>query len=224
MNARPSPAQQQLRALVLERRDVQAEEDEVLRKIRAGEKVDHYETIRQHKDGTRLAISLTVSPIRDDRGVIIGASKIARDITERARLQAQLREHTTNTEKLGDVGAVVASTLDREAIIQKVTDTATELTRAEFGAFFYNVRDPKNGEALLYLAGAYAASGRAREAVPFFERALAAGSKSTMAWNGLGLTRLELGDRRGAAAAFRESLRLEPNQPEVARTLEEIGR
>jgi tetratricopeptide (TPR) repeat protein len=85
-------------------------------------------------------------------------------------------------------------------------------------------RDPKNGEALLYLAGAYAASGRAREAVPFFERALAAGSKSTMAWNGLGLTRLELGDRRGAAAAFRESLRLEPNQPEVARTLEEIGR
>jgi len=45
-----------------------------------------------------------------------------------------------------------------------------------------------------------------------------------MAWNGLGLTRLELGDRSGAAAAFRESLRLEPDQPEVARTLRELGR
>ncbi len=85
-------------------------------------------------------------------------------------------------------------------------------------------RDPKSGEALLYLAGAYAASGRAREAAPYFERALAAGPKTAMAWNGLGLTRLELGDRVGAAAALRESLRLEPDQPEVARTLREIGR
>ena len=48
-----------------------------------GEKVDHYETIRQRKDGTRLAISLTVSPLRNEFGEIIGASKMARDITER---------------------------------------------------------------------------------------------------------------------------------------------
>jgi cytochrome c-type biogenesis protein CcmH/NrfG len=60
--------------------------------------------------------------------------------------------------------------------------------------------------------------------VPYFERSLAAGPRTAMALNGLGLTRLELGDTAGAATAFRESLRIDPNQPEVARTLREIGR
>src|SRR4051812_11572042 len=121
--------------------DLQQEEDTVLSKIRAGEVVDHYETIRRRKDGTTLSISLTVSPIRNERGEVVGASKIARDVTERARLEEAAREQAAITRKLGEVGAVVASTLERDAIIQKVTDTATELTHAEFGAFFYNVRD-----------------------------------------------------------------------------------
>jgi arylsulfatase A-like enzyme/Tfp pilus assembly protein PilF len=85
-------------------------------------------------------------------------------------------------------------------------------------------REPRNAEALLYLAGALAASGRHPEAVPFFERALAAGPRSSMALNGLGLTRLAMGDRRGAAESFRESLRLDPHQPDVARTLSDLGR
>ena len=79
--------------------DLQSEEDLVLSKIRAGEKVDHYETVRQRKDGTRLNVSLTVSPIRDASGAIVGASKIARDVTERvtmereyARLYAEAQE------------------------------------------------------------------------------------------------------------------------------------
>ena len=84
-------------------------------------------------------------------------------------------------------------------------------------------REAANGEALLYLAGALAASGRHAEAVPFFERALAAGPRTAMALTGLGLTRLELGDRAGASAALRESLRLDPAQPEVARTLRALG-
>ena len=84
-------------------------------------------------------------------------------------------------------------------------------------------REPGNGEALLYLAGALAASGRSAEALPFFERALAAGQRSSMALNGLALTRLALGDRTGAAAAFRESLKIDPRQPDVARTLKEIS-
>ncbi len=83
-------------------------------------------------------------------------------------------------------------------------------------------REPGNGEALLYLAGALAASGRSAEALPFFERALAAGQRSSMALNGLALTRLALGDRTGAAAAFRESLKIDPRQPDVARTLKEL--
>jgi tetratricopeptide (TPR) repeat protein len=83
-------------------------------------------------------------------------------------------------------------------------------------------REPANGEALLYLAGALSSTGHPAEAVPLFERALAAGPRSTMILNGLGLTRLALGDRRGAASALSESLRLDPQQPDVARTLAEI--
>ena len=56
------------------------EEPKILERIRRGERVDHYETIRRRKDGALLHISLTVSPIRDEQGVVVGASKIARDV------------------------------------------------------------------------------------------------------------------------------------------------
>jgi PAS domain S-box-containing protein len=66
-----------------------SEEDDVLRRVRAGDPVDHFETIRQRKDGGRVPISLTVSPIRDLDGEVIGASKIARDISDRVLLQGE---------------------------------------------------------------------------------------------------------------------------------------
>ena len=72
--------------------DRQAEEDEVLARIRRGERVDHFETIRKRKDGTLFPVSLTVSPILDGNGRVIGASKIARDISERKRLEERLFE------------------------------------------------------------------------------------------------------------------------------------
>ena len=62
----------------------------ILERIRRGEKVDRYETVRRRKDGSLVQIALTVSPIRDESGRIIGASKIARDITEQKRLHAAL--------------------------------------------------------------------------------------------------------------------------------------
>jgi len=68
-------------------RDRHDEEREIIGRIRRGEHVDHYETVRQCKDGSLLDISLTVSPLKDAAGKIIGASKIARDITERRRAQ-----------------------------------------------------------------------------------------------------------------------------------------
>jgi PAS domain S-box-containing protein len=68
------------------------EEPEILARIRRGESVEHYETVRRRKDGTLLDISLTVSPLRDETGRIIGASKVARDITARIRLAKQTRE------------------------------------------------------------------------------------------------------------------------------------
>ncbi len=63
------------------------EEPAILERIRRGERTEHYETVRQRKDGSLVDISLTVSPIRTPEGVILGASKIARDITERKRAQ-----------------------------------------------------------------------------------------------------------------------------------------
>src|SRR5688572_12533466 len=151
--------------------ELQDEEDVVIAKIRAGEKIDHYETVRRRKDGSRLTISLTVSPLRDATGEIVGASKIARDISERSRLIALARDEALNTEKLGDVGAVVASTLDRETFVQKVTDIATELTHAEFGAFFYNVTEPDSGDAYML----YTVSGAPREAFADFPNPRATG-------------------------------------------------
>jgi PAS domain S-box-containing protein len=136
---------QSIRMIIPE--DRQSEEDFVLSQIRAGQAVSHYETIRQRKDGTAVPISLTVSPIYDDRGVVVGASKIARDITERSRLLAAQQEQAETTRKLSEAGVIVAASLDRSAIVQKVTDVATALTNAEFGAFFHRVVDPQSGES-----------------------------------------------------------------------------
>ena len=67
--------------------DRQDEEPGILARLRRGERIDHYETVRQRKDGTPVDVSLTVSPMKDDSGKVIGASKIARDITDRKRAQ-----------------------------------------------------------------------------------------------------------------------------------------
>lgn len=68
------------------------EEPDILRRIRRGERIEHYETVRRRKDGTLFDISLSVSPLVDDDGKVVGASKIARDITERKRIEQELRE------------------------------------------------------------------------------------------------------------------------------------
>lgn len=78
------------------------EEPAILKRLRSGERIDHYETVRRRKDGTLLDISLTVSPIRDGSGRIIGASKIARDITERKRAEAALVKSAEEFRQLAD--------------------------------------------------------------------------------------------------------------------------
>jgi PAS domain S-box-containing protein len=66
------------------------EEPEILERIRRGQRVDHYETVRQRKYGSLINVSLTVSPVKNAQGKIIGASKIARDISDRKRSEAQI--------------------------------------------------------------------------------------------------------------------------------------
>ena len=68
------------------------EEAVILERIRRGERIEHFETVRRRKDGTLLDISLSVSPIIDAHGNVTGASKIARDISERKQAEADLRE------------------------------------------------------------------------------------------------------------------------------------
>jgi PAS domain S-box-containing protein len=68
----------------------QGEEQTILGRIGRGDRIDHYETIRRRKDGNLINVSLTISPVRDAEGNVVAASKIARDITERKRSEAQL--------------------------------------------------------------------------------------------------------------------------------------
>jgi PAS domain S-box-containing protein len=78
--------------LTLIPRDRRDEETEILRRIRRGELIDHYQTVRRRKDGQLLDVSLTISPIKDFNGKIVGVSKIARDITEQKTVDRRLAE------------------------------------------------------------------------------------------------------------------------------------
>jgi PAS domain S-box-containing protein len=104
------------------------EEPNILRRIRNGERIDHYETVRRHKDGSLIDISLGVSPIRDASGNIIGASKIARDISDRRRAQEQqqllLREMNHRIKNLFALAGSVVTLSARSA------DTVAELESA----------------------------------------------------------------------------------------------
>ncbi|HUO91307.1 MAG TPA: PAS domain S-box protein [Rhizomicrobium sp.] len=95
--------------------DRHGEETEIISRIRRGESIEHYETIRRRKDGSLIELSLTVSPVRDRHGRVVGASKIARDITERRQAE-RLKEHLVNEIKhrvkntLGTVQAMAVQT------------------------------------------------------------------------------------------------------------------
>jgi PAS domain S-box-containing protein len=128
----------------------------ILARIRRGERVDHFETQRRHKNGEVVDISLTVSPVRNSAGEIIGASKIARDITgrkqaerERAILLSRERDARRTAELLNQVGPRLAVQLDSEKLIQEVIDLTAALVGAEFGAFFQNVVNEKGESSML---------------------------------------------------------------------------
>jgi PAS domain S-box-containing protein len=79
---------------------LQHEEVDILAKLRKGERIERYETVRVRKDGEFLDISLTISPIRDSKGTIVGAAKIAHDVTARRRAERELQERETQLSKL----------------------------------------------------------------------------------------------------------------------------
>jgi PAS domain S-box-containing protein len=80
--------------------DRQNEEDDFLSRLRNGERIEHYETVRQHKDGHHIEVSVAISPIRSPAGEVIGASKICRDITERKQAEQALRQRNRQLDLL----------------------------------------------------------------------------------------------------------------------------
>jgi PAS domain S-box-containing protein len=103
------------------------EEPDILARIRRGERVDHFETVRRRKDGSCLDISLTISPVRDSSGTIVGASKIARDITEQKLTEARLQDSERQlTDLLAAVPAAIYTT-DAEGKITYFNQAAVEL-------------------------------------------------------------------------------------------------
>lgn len=108
--------------------DRQSEEDALLGRIRAGQRTEHFETVRLAKDGHLIDISLSVSPIRDESGAIIGASKIVRDISEQKRLARELAaQQEWFRVTLGSIGdAVIAS--DPDGRVTYMNSSAQTLT------------------------------------------------------------------------------------------------
>lgn len=143
------------------------EEPTILASIRAGRRVEHYETVRVRKDGTLVDISLTVSPIRDFHNNIIGASKIARDISGRKRAEAAVREQAEIIETVNRLGQTLAAELDLPKLTQAVIDAATDVSGARFGLFCYvssDSQDPSVG---------YAVSGILSDTVSLFNEQIA---------------------------------------------------
>jgi PAS domain S-box-containing protein len=131
------------------------EESQIIGRISQGERIERYDTERVTKNGRIIPMLLTISPIRDTSGNIIGCSSIMHDITEQKREAERLKEEKDIVEAIHHIGNALSTHLDVHEIAQAVTDASTELSGAEFGAFFYNVFDGKGGSYMLYtLSGA----------------------------------------------------------------------
>ena len=96
------------------------EEPQILARLKRGERVDHFETIRIRKDGTPIAISVTISPIRDRHGNIVGASKVARDITQNVELEGKFKAIITSSDD-----AIISK--DLNGIVQSWNESAQRM-------------------------------------------------------------------------------------------------
>jgi PAS domain S-box-containing protein len=109
------------------------EETDILAKIARGENVNHFETVRVRKDGTSVDVSVTISPIRDAQGKIIGASKIARDISERRRAEQRQLMQLARLELLGQITRAIGERQDLPSILQVVIRSLENDLPIDFG-------------------------------------------------------------------------------------------
>ncbi len=106
-----------------------AEEKLILSKMRRGERVEHYETVRVRKDGRAINVSISVAPLADARGRIIGASKIVRDISDRNRVESALRESEKRLSAIVETAVDAIITIDERGLIE----SANAATQRMFG-------------------------------------------------------------------------------------------
>ncbi len=118
--------------------DLHAEEHDILRRLRAGERVDHYETVRVTKTGKCIDVSLTISPLRDSAGRIIGCSKIARDITKAKQAEAALRQseqrlarEVAGAKTLQSISTRLISESTPESLYAQILGAAIELMASD---------------------------------------------------------------------------------------------
>jgi PAS domain S-box-containing protein len=141
---------------IIDEKTRQPAPDPVSKALREGRAVGvANQTTLLAKGGTETAIENGAEPIRDAAGRIVGAVMIFRHATDKRQTSEALREESRALEILNRTGAAIAAQVDLETLVQTVTDAATEVSGAEFGAFFYSITD-ENGDAfLLYsLSGA----------------------------------------------------------------------
>jgi len=120
--------------------DRREEELDILVRLQRGERVDHFETIRRRKDGVLLNVSLTISPVRNQRGEIIGASKIARDVTDQKRsegairaLNARLTEDLAAMTRMQQLSTRLIQSGGIPELLAEILDAGIEITAADMG-------------------------------------------------------------------------------------------
>jgi choline-sulfatase len=163
-------------------------------------------------DDARQAFERALSAAPDDPDALEGLADLA--LARGDTADAALRLAALSARDPGDSRVA----LKRGVVLVRGGDLEQAI------ALFRSVAEgePSNAEAALDLGGALAKAGRAAEAVGWFERAIAAGARSPVAWNGLAMARLETGNQAGAADALRESLRAKPDQPNIRELLRRI--
>jgi PAS domain S-box-containing protein len=127
------------------------EERAILAKLRRGERIEHFETVRVAKDGRRRHISLTVSPVRDDEGHVIGASKVARDITERKQVERARQESDARYRAIVDATPECVKLIDRDGTLLQINPAGLQMIEANeaeiLGKCVYDIIAPEYRDA-----------------------------------------------------------------------------
>ncbi len=124
--------------------------DHILERIRRGERVNNYETTRLRKDGTPVHVSLSVSPIKNDAGHVIGASTIARDITQTKETEEELRQRNLELVALDAITAAVSNSLEMKDVLQTLQMMLSEQLNVPGGAVF--TLQPEEGRLEMQIA------------------------------------------------------------------------